>query len=335
MARKMKYKHRHSAVGGTFDRLHKGHHSLLHSSFDASKLVTIGISSDEFASKRLKKNFEDYDLRFKELVDYLKNNNFLDRTKIIKLDDLFGSTLTDETLDSIVVTKDTIQGAGKINLERLRQGLPELKVHVVPLVLGSRKKAISSTDIREGVTDREGRDYFSHVGNIHFKLPDDKRPLLSQPQGQLIKEKDLKKINFSKYTKIILVGDIVTKTFIKHGFKFDLAIVDLKTKKRKLFKSLEDLGLSQISNLRTIKNKRGTISKMTTKAIRDAFSKNLSGSVIKVIGEEDLAVIPVVILAPLSSLVIYGQRDEGMVCIVVTEKTKEKFVKLLRYLNRD
>lgn len=330
----MKYKHKHSAVGGTFDRFHKGHQSLLFSSFQKSERVTIGISSDEFAGKRLKTNFEDYQTRFKQVEGFLQTNNFHARASIVKLDDVFGTTLTDNTIDSVIVTKETMEGARKINLERAKKGLSELKVTVIPLVLGQRQKVISSTNIRSGITNRFGEDYFLKIGNVKYILPDESRPLISKPQGKIISEKDLELFDFSKYSKIILVGDIVTKTFIKHEFKFDLAVVDLKTKKRRLFKSLADLGLNQVNNLVTVKNKRGTITKTTTKAIRNTIIRNLSAAVIKVIGEEDLAVIPVVILAPLTSLVFYGQRDEGIVCIEVTEKTKEKFTKLLGYFKK-
>jgi hypothetical protein len=39
-------------------------------------------------------------------------------------------------------------------------------------------------------------------------------------------------------------------------------------------------------------------------------------------GEEDLAVIPLICLLPENSLVVYGQPDEGVVAIRVTEDKK-------------
>lgn len=315
--------------------MHKGHESLLTGTFSKSEKVTIGITSNEFASQRLKNNFEDYELRLRQLEEFLKRNNFFERATIIKLEDVFGTTLTDATVDSIIVTKETIEGATAINDARAKSGLGKLKVHLVPLVLGHRRKAITSTNIREGITNRLGEDYFSKIGRVKYILPDEFRPLISVPQGKIIREKDLGLFDFSKQTKIILVGDIVTKTFIKYGYKFDLSVVDLKTRKKKLFKSLSDLGVIKVSNLATVRNKRGTISSSIVKAVREVFVKNLNDAVIKVIGEEDLAVIPIVILAPLSSLVFYGQRDEGIVCVEVTERAKEKFIKILEYFKKD
>jgi hypothetical protein len=47
-------------------------------------------------------------------------------------------------------------------------------------------------------------------------------------------------------------------------------------------------------------------------------------------GEEDLAVIPAVIEAPLGTAIVYGQPSEGMVIIVTTREKKEKAKRLLR-----
>jgi hypothetical protein len=51
-------------------------------------------------------------------------------------------------------------------------------------------------------------------------------------------------------------------------------------------------------------------------------------------GEEDLAVIPLVIAAPLSSVVIYGQPNEGIVLRVIDEYAKTAARRLLSQFTR-
>lgn len=329
LANIMKYKFKHSVVGGTFDRMHKGHESLLASGFSRSERVTIGITSNEFAKRRLKNNFEDYEIRLKQLEDFLRKNSFFERAKIIKLVDVFGPTLSDATIDSIFVTKETIEGAEAINSKRVKIGLRKLRINVVPMALGQRRSAISSTEIRLGKMDRFGFDYFLKIGANKFVLPDQLRDKIAEPQGKIISEKDLSQLNLTNYSRVITVGDIVTKTFVKHKLRFNLAVVDLKANRKKVFKSIIDLGISTPNKLTVVKNRRGTVSKSLTRAIRDMLINNFEGAVIRVIGEEDLAVIPAVILSPLGSIIFYGQRSEGIVLIKVEEKTKEKFLKII------
>jgi uncharacterized protein (UPF0218 family) len=51
-------------------------------------------------------------------------------------------------------------------------------------------------------------------------------------------------------------------------------------------------------------------------------------------GEEDLAVIPAVVEAPLGAAVVYGQPNEGMVIITITRERKEKAKRLMREILR-
>jgi hypothetical protein len=46
-------------------------------------------------------------------------------------------------------------------------------------------------------------------------------------------------------------------------------------------------------------------------------------------GEEDLAALPAIALAPISSVVIYGLPDEGAVSVIVTESKKKEIQSLL------
>jgi uncharacterized protein (UPF0218 family) len=81
-----------------------------------------------------------------------------------------------------------------------------------------------------------------------------------------------------------------------------------------------------------VDNPPGSISQQLQNAVSGSM-KNIGRSQrtrIVVNGEEDLAVIPAVIEAPLGTAVVYGQPSEGMVIIVTTREKKEKARRLLR-----
>ncbi|MFN4212977.1 MAG: pantetheine-phosphate adenylyltransferase, partial [Microgenomates group bacterium] len=175
----------HVVLGGTFDHLHKGHKALIDKAFAVGKKVTIGLTSEKLTkNKFLSQTIESYIERYKALKNYLSLKKFSDRCKILKIDDIFGSTLTDETIEAIVVSKNTLSGAQLINRERGKRKLPFLKIIIVPDVLGEDGELITSEKIRLGVIDREGGSYRLAVGR-RLILPDHLRESLRKPLGEV------------------------------------------------------------------------------------------------------------------------------------------------------
>jgi pantetheine-phosphate adenylyltransferase len=145
-------------LGGTFDELHKGHRALLLKAFAVGTHVQIGLCTDEFARK-LRKNHEiaSYEERLRELKDFLQNMGFLDRAEIIPIADSYGTAVTDRNIEAIVVSRETEPVAHKINVKRKEKGLPVLDIIVIGMVPAENHVAISTTRIRKGEIDREGR----------------------------------------------------------------------------------------------------------------------------------------------------------------------------------
>ncbi len=89
-------KFRKVAVGGTFDKLHKGHKTLLSAAFDLGERVVIGLTSDELVTKMSKPHktaaFGD---RKRELRMWLQIQGWGDRAEITPLFDAFGSSSKD------------------------------------------------------------------------------------------------------------------------------------------------------------------------------------------------------------------------------------------------
>ncbi|TET75859.1 MAG: DUF359 domain-containing protein, partial [Candidatus Heimdallarchaeota archaeon] len=52
--------------------------------------------------------------------------------------------------------------------------------------------------------------------------------------------------------------------------------------------------------------------------------------IIKISGEEDLLVLPAIYETPYNSKVLYGQPNEGLVVVTVTEEIKKKVKSLIQ-----
>ncbi|MCS7119902.1 MAG: phosphopantetheine adenylyltransferase [Nitrososphaerota archaeon] len=145
-------------VGGTFDELHKGHLALLNKAFEVGESVWIGLVTDDFA-KRLLKNHEiaPYSERLEELTRYLEGMGFGGRFKVTPIDDPYGPAAISGELEAIVVSQETEPMAHRINEARKSYGLAPLEVVVINMVPAENHIPISSTRIRLGEIDREGR----------------------------------------------------------------------------------------------------------------------------------------------------------------------------------
>jgi len=145
------------AVGGTFDEFHKGHEALLLKAFEAGEHVKIGLCSENFVKKMDKPHITaPYSQRLKDLRAFLLRNGLLERAEISSIDDPFGLTLSDSSLDGIVVSKETERMAQLINRKRSELGLPLLRIVVIDMVPSDNHIPVSTTRIRCGEIDREG-----------------------------------------------------------------------------------------------------------------------------------------------------------------------------------
>ena len=135
-------------LGGTFDKLHLGHESLLRTAFNLSGEIIVGLTSDSKAKiNRSEERISPYSERFESLNNFI-SNNFRGNYSIVELNDSWGPGVFEESLDAIIVSEETEKVAIDLNATRKLNGLKELQIVVIPLVLAKDGERISSTRIR-------------------------------------------------------------------------------------------------------------------------------------------------------------------------------------------
>lgn len=143
-------------IGGTFDPIHLGHAKFIQKAFEVGDKVVIGLTSDQMVkNKRFAKKINSFEIRKKNLAEYLKSKGLFNRAKIVKINDPFTGALI-KNVDCIVVSQATRKNAIKINRMRIKKGLKQLKIVQIPWVLAKDGKPISSYRIRKGEIDLEG-----------------------------------------------------------------------------------------------------------------------------------------------------------------------------------
>jgi len=153
----MQKKFKTVVVGGTFDELHRGHKTLLMKAFDIAEHVQIGLCSDNFVKRLSKPHLTaPYDQRLKELKAFLRQNGLQKRAEIVRIDDPYGTTLFDRSIEALVVSKETEAMALVINKKRREAELPPLQIIAIDMIPSENQAPISTTRIRCGEMDREG-----------------------------------------------------------------------------------------------------------------------------------------------------------------------------------
>ena len=172
-----------------------------------------------------------------------------------------------------------------------------------------------------------------------YKLPQLLRPELQSPIGKHFTgggqnpAKDV--ITFIKKNKpslTISIGDYCTESLIALDFLPDIVIYDGKTQRYKT----RSLDLQHYEIFESINPPEWILLK-AKKVIENAInfnSVNNSRVAVRIDGEEDLLIIPAIILAPVGTIITYGQPpfaniEEGIVAVVISPSLKNKTQKLL------
>jgi len=147
------------ATGGTFDEIHIGHLALLSKAFELGKKVIIGVSSDEFAEKVKGKGkiTHSYQQRVASLRLVIQRNFGDVNYEISKLNTSYGPTIISDEVHALIASSETSKRGSEINEVRYKKGLKPLAIVTVDLVTAEDGNPISSSRIRTGQIDPQGK----------------------------------------------------------------------------------------------------------------------------------------------------------------------------------
>ncbi len=311
------------ALGGTFDRIHRGHEALIELAAEMGKELVIGVTKKGFGGdKKLKELILPYSTRVEELEKLLAKKR-IRKYRLIELEDVYGTTLSDKSIEGVVVSRQTVEGARMVNKRRKKLGLKELPVAIAEMVVDGEGEYLSSSKIREGRINREGIVWL-RILEPGWRLRMSDREVFARPAGKMMSDvlmkKKMKKI---VPTRLAVVGDLSVARCLKLDLGFDVAVVDGLVGRKKVKDMVELPGFNKIA----VRNDAGGVSKEVVEVL--GKQKSWRKLLVSVEGEEDLLVLPLILGLPLLSVVVYGQPNRGSVMIEVTEAEKEKWWRYL------
>ena len=131
---------------------------------------------------------------------------------------------------------------------------------------------------------------------------------------------------------LISVGDQTTKNLVDNDLIPNLGIIDNRIQRKD-----HNYDIIRTENILDADNPAGTITENLWETIDEAISLALEDNenrIIVVKGEEDLAVLPCLLIAPEDAVILYGQPNEGLVFVNVCEG-KGKAERLMTFFNEE
>lgn len=157
-----------------------------------------------------------------------------------------------------------------------------------------------------------------------LELPEDLRAELKEPLGPIFT--DAETLLREAGEPILSVGDVVTYHLIEAGHTPAVALVDERTERAMVADEISERidAYEGFDHIVEATNPPATLSsELLDTMARAVTAAPERTTLIEVDGEEDLAALPAVILAPTGASVVYGQPGEGMVLGTVDEELRE------------
>lgn len=150
--------------------------------------------------------------------------------------------------------------------------------------------------------------------------PEDEKAL-KRPFGTLVPDAEVTRQKVSSMVKdankVIAVGDATTERLAGYGIIPDVAVID--GKERRNARTAPNYPAKEMR----CKNPAGIISKGAIELLKGAIAEKKPVRVL-VDGEEDMLALPLFVMAPIGSVVMYGQPLEGLVVVEITAAKRKQ-----------
>jgi phosphopantetheine adenylyltransferase len=162
-------------VGGTFDRLHAGHRTLLAATVAVcNKTIYLGITSEVLLVKKRNRDLlEPFRKRKESVLAFIHKMNPNLEVHSGELDDKPPLAVTSERMDGIVVSRETVGGAAWINQEREASGFKPIAIIAVNLIgameQSQQAKKLSSSDLREDDSSKANKKQKQEAASGQFE----------------------------------------------------------------------------------------------------------------------------------------------------------------------
>ena len=165
-----------------------------------------------------------------------------------------------------------------------------------------------------------------------FKIDENSIDEFKRPLGKLYVDFEDAIPMIKEASFLISVGDQTTKNLVDNDLIPNLGIIDNRIQRKD-----HNYDIIRTENILDADNPAGTITENLWETIDEAISLALEDNenrIIVVKGEEDLAVLPCLLIAPEDAVILYGQPNEGLVFVNVFEG-KGKAERLMTFFNEE
>ncbi|HVL87011.1 MAG TPA: GTP-dependent dephospho-CoA kinase family protein [Candidatus Thermoplasmatota archaeon] len=152
------------------------------------------------------------------------------------------------------------------------------------------------------------------------------RAALATPLGPVLSTRQA--FEATRGLPVATVGDVTTATFVDAGYLPQVMVVDHLTKRVEIDLHLEE----KLKNKNVVTSQARNPPGVITDALWDAIARAWASSrptLVVVDGEEDLAALPVLALAPEGAAVVYGQPPDRGVVVVRADAQVKRLVESL------